>query len=465
MNGDGELERRIRGALGRPRPGDAVDTDDFLSKVHHGAKVRRVKRGVSVAAAGLLAVTGGGLAINASGLLGGEDTPVASDDTTPNTLHTKISTDTLPPTTTKPSQPKRSETSPTFRTGGPAIIQISPKGPVAAKDVHPVSLTATGQDFQWVLAKTPGKDCNRPDCATIFATDKHGAPGTWVDVGQLPAPPATSDSPTDTSVSQLRFTKRADGLYDGWAFGNALWSTHDSGHSWTTDGAPRGNVTQLESWGTVVYAGASSSIPGDNTATLYRSPTSSNDWQPIEVTPKGLTSIQALAASSGLVALIDSGPPRPAVYLSRSGDSGTWQREEPCPKGTDPSALSSAGDATGLGSLWVTCKGLSDAVVRSTDTAQLGLWRAASETFGPAVTVAAQSPTTGYVAGQGINGIERFSVGQPTTAVPTTGFGAPVFFAFTNPMYGYLLDSAGNIVSTTDGGGHWTPYTVSDTKP
>ena len=47
---DDDLERRLRGALTRPRPSDAVDTDDFLSRVHHGAKVRRVKRGVSAPA-------------------------------------------------------------------------------------------------------------------------------------------------------------------------------------------------------------------------------------------------------------------------------------------------------------------------------------------------------------------------------------------------------------------------------
>src|SRR4051794_1422347 len=82
MNDD-ELERRLRGALGRPHPGDSVDTDHFLNQVHHGAQVRRVKRGVAIAAASVLAVTGGGLALNAGGLFDGTQTHVADGRLTP----------------------------------------------------------------------------------------------------------------------------------------------------------------------------------------------------------------------------------------------------------------------------------------------------------------------------------------------------------------------------------------------
>ena len=41
--------------------------------------------------------------------------------------------------------------------------------------------------------------------------------------------------------------------------------------------------------------------------------------------------------------------------------------------------------------------------------------------------------------------------------------GSPVFFGFTNDGTGYLLSSAGSILSTTDGGASWAPYAVTDT--
>jgi hypothetical protein len=460
MNDD-DLERRLRGALTRPRPGDAVDTDDFLSRVHHGAKVRRVKRGVSVAAVSVLAVTGGGLAINATDLLGGSETPVAGQHTTPSSGPGTGST-AKDPVTTTPSQSKQSQET----LIGPESVTISPNGPIAASEVHAVSLSATGTDHQWVLAKTPGDDCGRPECATLFATADHGA--NWSDVGQLPAPPATVDTAVPETVSQLRFTKRTDGseIYDGWAFGGALWSTHDSGRSWSAAGAPAGNVTQLESWGDYVYAGVSSPVAGDDTAILYRSPTTEDSWTPVEVSPKGidgLTSVQSLAASKDVVALIDSGGLHSPVYVSTDGE--TWQREYPCPKGTEASDLSTASDASkAVGSLWLTCRGPSQSVILLTDTTNLGTWSTVpDDSFPPTVSVAAQSPTLAFVAGDGVPGIQRVSTTEPATTVAAPGVGPPILFGFTNVAYGYLLDAEGNIVSTTNGGGQWLPYTVSDT--
>lgn len=468
MNDD-ELERRLRGALGRPHPGDGVDSDDFLTQVHHGAKVRRVKRGVGIAAAGVLAVTGGGLAINADGLFDGDQTHVADGRNTPSphTLDTSVSTS-PPPSTTEPSTSKQTQGGggPTIG-GGPVSIQISPKSHIAAKDVQPLSLTATGNSYQWVLAKTPnsGKDCAFKECASIFATSSHSA--TWTDVGQLPAPPAaSSDAPTDVSVSQLRFTKRNDTTYDGWAYGSALWSTHDSGQSWSPSGSWNGKVTALESWGTDVYAAVSSSAPGDDTATLYRSPTSSDDWAPVQVSANGLTSIDALVTATGVVALIDGGQQHPTVYLSRTGDSNDWQQSRPCPPGTNPSALSSAGDASGTGAIWVTCQGLSDATIRVTDTSQLGTWTAVpNDSFPVTVSVAAMSPTVAFVAGDKVNGIQQVPTTGSPTLVSNIGAVAPVMFGFTNQSTGYLLDSDGSILSTTDGGQTWRPYAVGDTQP
>jgi photosystem II stability/assembly factor-like uncharacterized protein len=473
MNDD-DLETRLRRALGSPLERSRVDADDFLTSVHSGARTRRIKRGVGIAAAAALAVTGGGLALNTSGLLDGTPTHVAdglptkSTVGTPGTLRTHV-TPTTPDGTTpaRPTAPKRSHVvGPTLGGGGPIQVQISPKRFIAANEVQPLSLTATGSQVQWVLAKTPNRvgECKFKECASLFATRSHGK--AWTDVGQLPVPPAASpDAPTPDSVSQVRFTQREGTTYDGWAFGNALWSTHDSGRSWSPSGDWNGSVTALESWGANVYAGVSSGIPGDDTATLYRSPTTTDDWTPVQVNANGLTSIDALATATGVVALIDGGQLHPTVYLSRSGESGDWHKSRPCPAGTSPSALSSAGDA-GVGAIWVTCQGLSDAALLVTDTDHLGTWTGVpNDSFPATVAVAAMSPTVAFVAGDKIPGIEMVPTAGAPTVVSPTGATAPVLFGFTNPSTGYLVDRDGTMLSTTDGGATWLPYAVSDTKP
>ncbi len=467
MNEDDDLERRLRDALSRPRRGDAVGTDEFLSRVHHGAKIRRVRRGVAVAAAAVLAVAGGGVAVDASGLIGGEKAPVAAGDRTPFTelaTNTPTTPDTPSPTATVPSPSKQSSGSPY---GSKVTVQISPSGPIAADQVDPVSLTATGTQHQWVLAKTPGNACGRVQCATVFATDQHGADGSWTDLGQLPAPPVTGGQPTPETVSQLRFTLRQDGSgqYDGWAYGDAYWSTHDSGHTWSNVGAPPGEVTHLESWGDYVYAAVSS--PSLGGADLYRSPTTEDAWQRVTVSNPGLTSVQSLVTANGLVALIDAGSLHPVVYLSADGTS--WRRERPCPSGTDPRTLSAASEQvdaqTTVSSLWVTCQGATSAVFTYTDTTDLGTWHPAGTSYPPTAVAAAQARDTAFVAGDGVVGIQKLSVSNGVTTVPVPGLRTPVFFGFTNPSYGYLLDSSGHIVSTTNGGTNWTPYAVSDTTP
>jgi len=472
---DEDFERRLRSALTRPGPADRVDTDAFLSRVHKGARARRLKRGATVAAAAVLVLAGGGAAVDAGGLLDTSETPAADRPPSgvPPTPLTIVPTG--PSATSTASSPPPAPSPGPTATSTPSVatppvppvagrVTIHASGPIAATDVTPLSLTATGTMHQWVLAKTPGRDCASAGCATVFSTTDHGA--SWADVGQLPAPPAAGDSPAAGSVSQLRFTKRADGsgVYDGWAYGDALWSTHDSGRSWSAARAPVGVVTQLEAWGGYAYAGVSSATPGDDTAVLYRSPTTTDDWRAVDIGAT-LTSVQALAAANGVVGLIDSGGPHSALYLSPDGQQ--WQRQSACPRGTDPASLSTAGDATsGVGALWVTCTGATTTVVRYTDTTALGFWHDVdtSGLRGP-LMLAARDPGTAFAVAASAPAIEEVTAGAPPRQVYIGPVAAPVYFGFTNPSYGYLLSSDGTILSTTDGGATWSPYAVSDTRP
>jgi hypothetical protein len=198
-------------------------------------------------------------------------------------------------------------------------------------------------------------------------------------------------------------------------------------------------------------------------AVLYSSPTTSDDWQPVDV-GRPLTDIRSMAVASGLVAIVDSDGLQSTLYLSPDGV--TWEPQQACPDDTQPSSLSTTADAsTGAGSLWVTCTNATTSVIRTMDTSAWGEWAAVPGTFGPGVMIAARTVHRALVAGPGITGIERVSTGKEPKTVYDKDVGAPVYFAFTNPTYGYLLDSTGTILSTSDGGGSWSTYQVGATKP
>lgn len=468
MTSDDDLETRLRTALTRPRSSDRVDTGAFLARVHRGARVRRVKRGAFVAVACTLVLVGGGAAVNAGDLLDSSTTP-AADRPDPHPTppasrsYTRPSHPPPPPTVsgepTTPSvgQPPSSSAPPAT---GP--VTIAPGGPLAASEVQPLSITATGTVHQWVLAQTPGRDCAAASCASVFSTGDHGS--SWRDLGQLPAPPAASGAATPQSVSQLRFAARdASAEYDGWAFGQALWSTHDSGRTWSAADSPAGAVTALEAWGGYAYAAVSSPVAGDDTATLYRTPTATDQWAPTSIGVP-LTSVSALAAAKGVVGLIDTRTDGSSV-LYVSADGSRWTLQHSCPTGTDPSSLSTAADsASGVSALWVTCTDATSTVLRYTDTTALGTWHdVKTGALSAGVEVAARGSATALVAGGNVTGIEEVTPTAAPRVVYPGPLGVPIYFGFTNSTYGYLLTSDGAILSTTDGS-TWVPsYAVSAT--
>lgn len=462
---DEDFEQRLRDALTTPRASDRVDVEAFLGRVHHGARVRRVRRTVSIVAASAVVVAGGAVAVQASGVLRSSSrTPIAGQPTKTRVSGLGGPGTSTPPASTKQSKATATTASPTE--GSAATVTISPGGPYSAAEIQPLSLSATGTQHQWVLGKTPGGSCGKAECATLFSTIDHGQ--SWVDLGTLPAAPATADDMAADTVSQIRVTG-AEGVYDEWAFGHDLWSSHDSGRTWSTAHTPRGQVTALESWGDYVYAGVSSPVRGSDTATLYRSPVSRDVWKPVKV-GRGLTSVLSLAAAKGVVGLIDLGDNgRDVLYVSHNGQR--WSRQAACPTGTEPVGLSTASDASGIGALWVSCQGLAQTVVRFTTgmpgAAPTAGWKWSSVKGGEftgAVTVAAHSTQTAYVVGGGLQGIERVSTQAAPKVVYPGDVGTATLFGFTNASHGYLLNEAGQILATIDGGTTWKTYSVSGTK-
>jgi photosystem II stability/assembly factor-like uncharacterized protein len=453
MSKDDDFEGRLRSALTSGRTSDRFDADSLLDRVHRGARVRRLRRGGALVAAAAVLVAGAGLVGGVTGVLGSPRGSTAANGvlTPPVARGGEAPNGQAPEPSVQSTRHRREPQS-------ESLVTIAAHGPIAASEVTPVSITATGSQHQWVLAETPGRDCGRPKCATVFATTTHGS--SWSDVGQLPAAPATIDNPTLSSVSQLRFARRDDTTYDGWAFGGALWSTHDSGHTWSRSASPPGRVTALEAWGGQVFAGVSSTR-STHSATLYRSPQSTDEWTRVDLGVR-LHDVEAIATSMGVVALIDSDGDQSLLYVSRDGGS-TWQSQDACPSGSAPASLSTAGNSAGsVASLWVTCTSATQTYIRYEDTDRWGQWMTAMNTFGRGIALAARTPMQGFAAGPGVPvaGIDSVSSAANASSSYAGNVGAPVYFGFTNPRDGYLLTSDGTILSTQNRGDTWVPYAV-----
>jgi photosystem II stability/assembly factor-like uncharacterized protein len=102
------------------------------------------------------------------------------------------------------------------------------------KGFVPLSVTFVSPETGWVLGSAT---CSAPPCTSVLRTRDGGR--TWKG---LPAPVAsTTTGDGSVSTHDVRF---AD-LLNGFAFGNALFSTHDGGAHWKQVPVP-GRVVSLE---------------------------------------------------------------------------------------------------------------------------------------------------------------------------------------------------------------------------
>jgi photosystem II stability/assembly factor-like uncharacterized protein len=254
-----------------PRPG----TFDRVSREARHRRTRRMALSVAgAAAAAVAAVVIPQVAIPA--LEGGPATPVSAAHGT------------SAPAATAPA----GSLTPTPAGTGAAAPAAGPVPP-------PLSVTFVGTFTGWVLGQNRAAgQCDlatAAPCLTLARTDTSGA--TWRPAG----PPPAHGPDGGTGVSQIRFLDRSD----GWAFGPQLWSTHDSGRSWTQIATGGMRVTALESQGTRVFAvwahctGTGPRFTAQCTGfTLYSSPAGSDQWQPVP------GAAAAAAAAGGSAALL-----------------------------------------------------------------------------------------------------------------------------------------------------------------
>ena len=147
-----------------------------------------------------------------------------------------------PPSSPVPSSSAAPTTSPS------ATAPVGPAGGAVPAGFVPYSSTWISASDGWVLGRRPVQQ------GSVHVGRPHAGRGRR-GVG-IPAPVATLQTSSGGSgqVGQIRF---ADAL-DGWAFGSALYATHDGGATWVkqslgSDGSGA-RVTSLESSGGQAWA-------------------------------------------------------------------------------------------------------------------------------------------------------------------------------------------------------------------
>jgi photosystem II stability/assembly factor-like uncharacterized protein len=179
-----------------------------------------------------------------------------------------------PPMTSAPAS-SPPVTSPPVAAGSTAaassVATPSSAPPVASglAGFHPASVSFVSPSDGFVIGTAT---CASGTCTTLAKSTDAGH--AWSAVGTLP--PSLIGSAA--AVSKVRFADASD----GWAFGPALWSTHDGGHTWKQLPEPAA-VSDVEAAGGVVYANVGT--------TLLRSAVATDSFAAVAGVPAGSGSI------------------------------------------------------------------------------------------------------------------------------------------------------------------------------
>jgi photosystem II stability/assembly factor-like uncharacterized protein len=245
---------------------------------------------------------------------------------------------------------------------------------------------------------------------------------------------------TSNTVSGLRF---AFGGADGWAFGGALWATHDGGASWWPIelGAPDDQVVALEVWRTTAYALLAHA---DESVVLLRASVGSDNWTPVR-TGLSLTDVAGgLAVSDNFVAFLARDGDQTVMA---SGAAGGWTEQGiPCPHGAP--TISANRD-----SLWLLCSGSNPHAYTSPDEG--ATWKPVELRLGWADVIAARGADQAAVAlSYAVDVLERDS--QHVVSLPSFAAYA-VYMGFTDDSTGYLVLNDGSLLRTSTSGLEWHP--------
>jgi len=227
-----------------------------FERVHRRARHRKAMKALTGAAAAAVVIAGGVVIPQVAGGFRTNNAPPA-----------KIRM------TAKPTPPGPA---PTVAVPGPAFGTAG-QGPAPASGFQPTSVTFVGSTLGAVLGVAAS--CGTGPCTAMAGTHDYGT--TWTEIGAPPAGPANGKG----GVSQVRFLNAKN----GWAYGPALYATHDGGSSWRAISTRRGRVIDLSTVSRRAFAvvGYGCTGAGSQYATgctrfrLFSAAASANEWDAV----------------------------------------------------------------------------------------------------------------------------------------------------------------------------------------
>jgi hypothetical protein len=195
---------------------------------------------------------------------------------------------------------------------GAAALGLPGGGPVPA-GFTTVSATTTARGITYLLGSAP---CRTAPCTSVLRYDGSRWRG-------LAAPRATVVSTGPSAAPNTVRDVRFGSPRDGWAYGGALWSTHDGARRWH-EVAAGGAVVDLASDGTTTYAVVArcAGPAGGCRVRLRSTPVGHDDWRDVPgVAVAGSSGRLGVAAGTAVVSFVDSG----AMYLRHGHE---WRAAE-----------------------------------------------------------------------------------------------------------------------------------------
>jgi hypothetical protein len=312
-------------------------------------------------------------------------------------------------------------------------------------DFAPISVTAVNDKTYWALGT---QQCGTVSCTAIVSTTDAGSHFT-----EIAAPHAATISIDNNTrpVVNLRFADSSN----GWAYGDALWTTSDGGTTWVDTSFPAGSVKDVEAARNPGAAAGTAwaviqPIPFTSGYQLWQAPYATGSgtgaWQQVNLGADAPdTTAPSLVVKGAMAYLLASDAKHVAhLYVATAG-AATTTYAAPC-------AANSEGFSAGVGSLWIGCT--AGAMV-STDGG--ATWHPAATPSKITLGVVGGIDATTAVVDHGSSLVVVSTTGAPKTATISSAGANFSFVGFTDTKVGYVLSQAPyELWRTTDGGRTWT---------